>query len=90
MDFVSNSTLNRTTATRITRGLDLVLATLLVENIEGEMAPEEVREDLLNIVATARRHMEDLSGVKIDPGASFNPSLRPACEVADDIIDSLD
>jgi hypothetical protein len=70
--------------------LDLALATLIVENMEGELAPQDVREHLISVIAFTRKQMEIVAGVKIDPNASLDPALRPVSEVADDLLDSLD
>ena len=83
-------TLTPANATRIVRGFDLAIATLLVENMEGELAPQDVREHLISVIAFARKQMEKIAGLKIDPSASLNPQLRPASEVADDLLDELD
>ena len=54
------------------------------------MAPQDVREHLISVIAFARKQMEIVAGVKIDPIASLDPTLRPVSEVADDLLDSLD
>lgn len=78
------------TATRIVRGFDLAMAHLIVENMEGQLAPQDVRDNLIAIISYARKELEMYAGVKIDPSASLNPQLRPAAEVAEDLLDSLD
>jgi hypothetical protein len=87
---MSSSTMTPSEATRLVRGFDLAIATLLVENMEGELAPQDVREHLISVIAFARKQMEKIAGLKIDPSASLNPQLRPASEVADDLLDELD
>ena len=77
-------------ATRIVRGFDLALAHMILENMEGKLAPQDVRDNLIDIIGYARKELEMHAGVKIDPLASLNPQFRPAAEVAEDLIDSLD
>ena len=87
---MSSSTITPANAVRTARALDLVITTLIVENMEGELVPQDVREHLISVIAFTRKQMEIVAGVKIDPDASFDPALRPAAEVAEDLIDSLD
>ena len=77
-------------ATRIVRGFDLALAHMMVENMEGKLAPQDVRDNLMAIIGYARKELEMHAGVKIDPFGSIYPQFRPAAEVAEDLIDSLD